>query len=161
MKNTIANAVVHVNSKCEFTYQHQPMKIGYMKESEENEIRRKILEDLVNEAGGKAAFCRKYSRDDAEKPISATFISQLINKHRTFGEKAARNLENQAGFDKYFFDRFDKKDHPSKFVSKRKKEIAKLNVLQEELDDLDFVRVQAFCEALKASKTPKKSNDDQ
>ena len=63
-----------------------------MKESEENEIRRKVLENLVKEAGGPAAFCRKYSKDDAEKPISPTYISQLINKHRTFGEKAARNL---------------------------------------------------------------------
>lgn len=77
-----------------------------MNSSEENEKRRKILEHLVKKSGGIAAFCREYSKTDAEKQISPAFISQLLNKYRTFGEKAARNLEKQAELEKYFFDQF-------------------------------------------------------
>lgn len=77
-----------------------------MKVSEENENRRKILEGLIKKSGGIAAFCRQYSKIDADKPISPTFISQLLNRHRTFGEKAARNLEEQTGLEKYYFDQF-------------------------------------------------------
>lgn len=45
-------------------------------------------------------------------------------------------------------------------VTKRKKEIEKLNPIQEQLDDRDFSRVVAFCEALVYSKKPRESNDD-
>ena len=48
-----------------------------------------------------------------------------------------------------------------KFITKRRKKIEELNPIQEQLDDLDFARVVAFCKALVDSKTKKESNDDQ
>jgi hypothetical protein len=54
----------------------------------------------------------------------------------------------------------DGTDEPvGQFISKRKKDIENLNAIQESLDDEDFLRVQAFCEALVFSKKHKESND--
>lgn len=58
------------------------------------EIRRKKLEKIVDEYGGIEDFVRERSRPDREKSLSASYISQLINGTRNFGEKAARNMED-------------------------------------------------------------------
>lgn len=49
------------------------------------------LRALVEKEGSIAAFSRKYDK------VDPTYISQLLNGHRSFGEKAARNMENRIG----------------------------------------------------------------
>lgn len=39
-----------------------------------------------------------------EKDISPSYLSQLLKKHRSFGEKAARNIELKAGLEKLSLD---------------------------------------------------------
>lgn len=74
------------------------------------EIRRKKLEKIVDEYGGIEDFVRERSRPDREKSLSASYISQLINGTRNFGEKAARNMEDLAGLPDYYFDTIEDDD---------------------------------------------------
>lgn len=74
------------------------------------EIRRKKLEKIVDEYGGIEDFVRERSRPDREKSLSASYISQIINGTRNFGEKAARNMEDLAGLPDYYFDTIDDDD---------------------------------------------------
>lgn len=74
------------------------------------EIRRKKLEKIVDEYGGIENFVRERSRPDREKSLSASYISQLINGTRNFGEKAARNMEDLAGLPDYYFDTIEDDD---------------------------------------------------
>lgn len=62
----------------------------------ENRIRN--LQDLVNQAGSKAQLARNYAG------LDATYISQLLNRHRGFGEKAARKMELIIGKETGWFD---------------------------------------------------------
>lgn len=71
------------------------------------EIRRRKLERTVIEHGGIAKFVRERSRTDREKSLNASYISQIINGTRNFGEKAAREMEDLAGFPDYYFDTID------------------------------------------------------
>lgn len=77
---------------------------------DKSEARIKKLRALVEEDGGPAEFARKRSRPDADKPIDPTFISQILNGHRSFGEKAAANMERRAGLPPRYFD-----DHAAEF----------------------------------------------
>ena len=56
------------------------------------------LRVLVEKAGGIAAFVRQYNG------IDPTYISQLLNGHRSFGERAARNMESKIGVEQGWFD---------------------------------------------------------
>lgn len=49
------------------------------------------LRALVEKEGSIAAFSRKHDK------VDPTYISQLLNGHRSFGEKAARNMESRIG----------------------------------------------------------------
>lgn len=69
-----------------------------------NDFRRDRLHALVKEAGGPTEFVKRYSRSDADKPIDATYVSQIINGHRKLGEKAARNMERRAGLKPGYLD---------------------------------------------------------
>lgn len=62
------------------------------------------LQQLVLAAGGPAEFARKYSQDGADKPIDATYVSQILNGHRAFGDKARRNMARRAGMDENYFE---------------------------------------------------------
>lgn len=73
------------------------------------ERRRKKLEKTVNEYGGIENFVRERSRPDRDKSLNPSYISQLINGTRKFGERAARNMEDLAGLPEYYFDKTD--DH--------------------------------------------------
>lgn len=46
--------------------------------------------------GGIAEFVRSLKAEEGESPLPQSYISQLLNGHRSFGEKAARKLERQA-----------------------------------------------------------------
>lgn len=63
----------------------------------------KRLRDLVTQFDSIAAFSRHHGLD-------ATYISQLLNGHRRFGEKAARNMEEKMHLPPNHFDA----DSPSK-----------------------------------------------
>lgn len=75
-----------------------------------SEIRRRKLEKTVIKHGGIAKFVRERSRPDKEKSLNASYISQIINGTRNFGEKAAREMEDIAGLPKYYFDVLDEDD---------------------------------------------------
>lgn len=61
-------------------------------------IRVQNLRRLVEQAGGPASFSRKHLG------IDPTYVSQLLNGHRNFGERAARNMEDKMGVDRGFLD---------------------------------------------------------
>ena len=65
---------------------------------ETKEIRVQNLRALVDQANGIASFARKHNG------IDPTYISQLLNGHRAFGEKAARNMEQKIGLSSGYFD---------------------------------------------------------
>lgn len=51
----------------------------------------KKLSTMVSEAGGPAEFSR------AHAGVDPTYVSQLLNGHRSFGDRAARNMEEKIG----------------------------------------------------------------
>lgn len=63
------------------------------------EIRLENLRKLVDQCKNKAEFGRRYG-------VDPTYISQLLNKHRSFGEKAARNMEGKLGLKPFALDEF-------------------------------------------------------
>lgn len=69
-----------------------------------------ILRKLVVESGGPSAFSRKYSQKSADKPIDETYVSQILNGHRSFGETASRNMERRAGLPDGYFSQYEKED---------------------------------------------------
>ncbi|MDD3884534.1 MAG: hypothetical protein PHW66_06315 [Gallionella sp.] len=106
------------------------------------------LRKLVGSAGGPAAFAKSYSQEDADKPIDHTYVSQILNGHRSFGEKAARNMERRAGLPDGYFDLPDEEN-----INPR---LAHLNKLLEDQPDyvIDEVikDVDSLVELLKKTK---------
>jgi len=107
---------------------------------DKSEARIKKLRALVEEDGGPAEFARKRSRPDADKPIDPTFISQILNGHRSFGEKAAANMERRAGLPPRYFD-----DH-----------IAESNVILAKIGDrriplIDYVQAGKWTEVVNSN----------
>ena len=62
-------------------------------------IRVERLKALIQELGGAAEVERNYDN------INASYLSQLINGFRPFGEKSARNLEAKLNLEINYFDR--------------------------------------------------------
>lgn len=56
----------------------------------DQEIRRERLAQEIGKEESVAAFARKYQ-------VDATYMRQLLSKHRPFGEKAAKKLEHAMG----------------------------------------------------------------
>ena len=69
-----------------------------------NSIRVARLKALVQAEGGVTEFARRRSSPNADKPIDTSYISQLLNGHRNFGEKSARSMERRAGLPEGYFD---------------------------------------------------------
>lgn len=142
-----------VNSKCDFTYSASQNKIHLMDEKEEIAERVRLLKELIDSCGSIVAFCKKYSRDDCEKSISPTFVSQLKNGSRSFGVKAARNMEEISTLPKYYFDpwRIDKdanKETEERFV---------LNALgKQSLNDFPMEEMMRVNEFLRLSEEKQK-----
>lgn len=61
-------------------------------------LRVEKLSAFVQENGGPAAVARKFN------DVDASYLSQLINGHRPFGEKSARNLESKFSLPPLYFD---------------------------------------------------------
>lgn len=79
-----------------------------------NEFRVEKLRKLVDDYGGPAEFARLRSQDGADKPIDPTYVSQLLNGHRRFGEKAADNMCRRAGLPEDYFSTDGPAPEPSK-----------------------------------------------
>lgn len=65
------------------------------------EYRRNKLIDLLKEFKGKGKSVAQLAKD---YPVDPSFISQLKNKHRGFGEDAARNLEQALELTPFYFE---------------------------------------------------------
>lgn len=99
MPTTIADAIA--DSKRQFTKCYRTSKKAGMT-TEAFHVA--ALRRLVDKAGGPAEFARKHSRDDADKLIDPTYVSQILNGHRSFGEKARRNMATRAGLPADYFE---------------------------------------------------------
>jgi hypothetical protein len=62
------------------------------------------LRAMVAEQGGPIAFSRAWSRNPNESPIDQTYVSQLLNGHRPFGERARINMARRCALPDDFFD---------------------------------------------------------
>lgn len=60
----------------------------------------KLRELIKNNHKRQSDFARRYD-------IHPTYVSQLLNGHRSFGEKSARKLERQIGLPLFYFDGVD------------------------------------------------------
>lgn len=69
------------------------------------DIRLENLKKLV--AKWKASgYAKSYAEISRKHPIvDASYISQLVNGNRNFGERAARNLEESLGLEPFYFDK--------------------------------------------------------
>lgn len=73
-------------------------------------IRVKRLTAFVQEHGGPAAVAREFS------DVDASYLSQLINGHRSFGEKSARNFEEKFNLPAFYFDKQDAEEDRALYV---------------------------------------------
>jgi hypothetical protein len=138
MLNRIAVAIDKRNSNCQFTDCYPESSIDGM---DRGESRVAKLKSLVEKNGGPAEFARKNSRDDADKPIDATYVSQILNGHRAFGEKAATNMARRAGLPLDYFDSHEENyadDHPAVVYQTREELIETLiaNLSAQSADEL-------------------------
>lgn len=73
----------------------------------EQNIRVENLKAMIAKSGGIAVFAR------AHDGVDPTYISQLINGHRNFGERAARKMEERIGLERGALDRQAGDDAPA------------------------------------------------
>lgn len=101
MRNTIADAIGDsnsdlINSDCYCTIAKMATKIPLTPQ-----VMR--LQKLVEDCGGPGPFAEKYTADP-DDPINATYVSQLINGTRAFGDKARKNMARRAGLNEDYFE---------------------------------------------------------
>lgn len=112
-----------------------------MDDEEEKNIRWKLLIDLIEKAGGNVCFVEKYQRTDLKEgeEISVTFLSQLKNRTRPFGAKAARKIERLSILPAFYFDPWRKESsiNPeiSKFLSRKNMLKLKPKEIIDSMDD--------------------------
>lgn len=75
------------------------------------EVRVKKLRQELEKAGGAAIFARLHSLD-------STYISQLVNGRRSFGEKAARTMERAVGWPCGYLDALDLSPEQVELITK-------------------------------------------
>jgi transcriptional regulator with XRE-family HTH domain len=102
MSDNLAFAIGLVNSISEFIICYDSGDNQSM--PDKRPIRLRNLRFLVEQTESIADFARKYLLDP-------TYISQLLNGHRSIGEKAARNLELKIGLEPDWLDREPGKEH--------------------------------------------------
>lgn len=97
LDTTLANAIGSRNSNYQFTFANVRVSNSAMKNNDA-EHRRQKLANLIEASGGQIVdFCRGTD-------IDASYVSQILNGHRSFGEKAARTMERKAGLPERFFE---------------------------------------------------------
>jgi len=102
MNYTIASAITNSNSDLAFcdcyrTIRRMADKIPLTEQALK-------LKALVDQAGGLVPFAEKYSHDIENDPINATYVSQIINGTRAFGDKSRRNMASRAGLPANYFE---------------------------------------------------------
>jgi hypothetical protein len=65
---------------------------------QDNRVRN--LKRFIESHGNAAEVARKFDG------IDASYLSQLLNRHRNFGERSARNIEELCGLENGYFDVF-------------------------------------------------------
>lgn len=103
MRQTIANANDLCNSNRQFTVCYMPAENRRMN-ADSTELadlpdpidpvraaRLAALRRMVEAADGPASFARQHPG------VDPTYVSQLLNGHRAFGDRAARNMESRIG----------------------------------------------------------------
>ena len=94
MQTTIANANVYGNSTLQLTQCYCPADHSTMDASDE---RLEQLKALISKYDSTAAFARAFE-------LNETYLRQLLGGHRSFGERAAKNMGIKiAGDPKLFF----------------------------------------------------------
>jgi hypothetical protein len=68
------------------------------------------LAAFVKDNGGPAAVSRSFSE------VDASYLSQLINGHRPFGEKSARNLEQKFDLPPFYFDKLEAREDRELYI---------------------------------------------
>jgi SOS-response transcriptional repressor LexA len=93
------------------------------------------LRQFVEANDGAASVARKYG-------VDASYLSQILNKHRGFGEKAARNLEEKLILTYGFFDSTDAQNDLSNY------ELSPLTRTINKVPLISWVQAGAFHEAI-------------
>lgn len=62
------------------------------------------LQALVDDHGGPAAFARTWRRNPNQSPINASYVSQILNGHSSFGEKARMKMAVRCNLDPQYFE---------------------------------------------------------
>lgn len=73
----------------------------------EQQRRVAVLRREVTAVGGAASFARLH------KEVDPTYVSQLLTGHRSFGEKAARRMEQRCGWPAGYLDDADADERPT------------------------------------------------
>lgn len=100
MEQTIANATHFCNSNRQLISKYLMCHDSNMAEPSE---RVKKLQEIVNGYKSTAEFARRFDFD-------VTYIRQLLNGHRSFGEKSARKMGLAIANDPNLFERICDKD---------------------------------------------------
>lgn len=95
---TIADAIRESNSIRQFAQTGFLATISGMEADPIRINRVERLRAAVNQTGGPAAFARQH------EGVDPTYVSQLLNGHRGFGEKAARKMEELVGWARGYLD---------------------------------------------------------
>ncbi|MDC5287480.1 S24 family peptidase [Acinetobacter baumannii] len=97
---------------------------------------RKAIDALIESGKFKSdvAFCEHYD-------LSASHISQMINGHGSFGERAARNLEKKVGWEAGFL---DAEDDNTQSISPLESNVRPSPNKLREIPLLDFVQAGLF-----------------
>lgn len=109
-----------------------------------SKIRRENLRQLVDQhKSNKAAFGRRYG-------VDPTYISQLLNKHRNFGEKAARNMEGKLKLKPFTLDSpigegFSDRGGPDAHHSS---DVASVSDIYGKVPLISWVQAGEFCDAV-------------
>lgn len=78
---------------------------------EQKDPRVEKLREMVARAGGPAKFARQHPG------VDPTYISQILNGHRSFREKAARKMETLCGLPEGFFEQTGHAAWPFKSIA--------------------------------------------
>ena len=114
------------------------------------QIRIKRLSEVVKKDGSIANFCKNRIAEGADKPNDPTYVSQLLNGHRSFGENAARSMEKRAGLPEYYFDREDITLDTTIFSTDNEFKKLLMSIISSLPDeDLNISKVNLLKEALK------------
>lgn len=116
-------------------------------------LRIKKLNELIELEGSIANLCRNRISGKADKPVDPSHISQIRTGKRTFGEKAARNMEERLGLPHMYFDTEDMSPNTETFTTDNEiKKILHKAVARIADKDLTLEMADLLVEALHTSK---------